>query len=81
MNLIGTNHQINMASDRSISSNNLFKSHLNTKSFDMFLTLQQLCEARLFCFSDCCKSDANVCVCVCVCVRVCVCVYVYFFPL
>ena len=46
MNLIGTNHQINMASDRSISSNNLFKSHLNTKSFDMFLTLQQLCEAR-----------------------------------
>ena len=43
MNLIETNHQINMTS---ALSNNLFKSQLNTKSFNMFLTLPQLCEAR-----------------------------------
>ena len=36
MNLIETNHQINMTSDHSVSSNNLFKSHLNTMSFNMF---------------------------------------------
>ena len=39
MNLIETNHQVNMTSDHSISSNKSFKSHLSTKSFDMFLTL------------------------------------------
>ena len=43
MNLIETNHQINMTSDHSISNNNSFKSHLNAKSFSMFLTLYQLC--------------------------------------
>ena len=43
MNLIETNHQINMTS---ALSNNSFKSQLNTKSFNIFLTLQQLCEAR-----------------------------------
>ena len=36
MNLIETNHQINMTS---ALSNNSFKSQLNTKSFNMFLTL------------------------------------------
>ena len=36
MNLIETNHQINMTSDHSISSNNSFKDHLNAKSFNMF---------------------------------------------
>ena len=46
MNLIETNHQINMASYHSASSNNSFKRHLNAKSFNMFLTLQQLCEAQ-----------------------------------
>ena len=40
------NDRINMASDHSVSSNNSFKSHLNANSFNMFLTLQQLCEAR-----------------------------------
>ena len=38
MNLIETNNQINMTSDHSDSSNNLFKSLLNVKSFKMFLT-------------------------------------------
>ena len=45
MNLIETNQQINMTSDHSLSSNNLFKSHLNAKTFNMFLTLQHLREA------------------------------------
>ena len=45
MNLIEKNHTINMTPDHSISNSNLFKSHLNTKSFDMFSSLQQLCEA------------------------------------
>ena len=39
LNLIETKHQVNMTSDPSISSNNSFKSQLNTKSFDMILTL------------------------------------------
>ena len=51
MNLIQTNHQINMTS---------FKNHLNAKSFNMFLTLQQLCEAQWSFFSVCCKGDVNV---------------------
>ena len=38
MNLIQTNYQINMTFDHSVSTNNLFKSHLNTKSFHLFLT-------------------------------------------
>ena len=33
MNLIETNHHINMTSDHSVSSNNLFKSFSNAKSF------------------------------------------------
>ena len=33
------NHQINMISDHSVSSNDPFKRHLNAKSFKMFLTL------------------------------------------
>ena len=33
MNLIETNHHINMTSDHSASSNNLFKSFSNAKSF------------------------------------------------
>ena len=45
MNLIPTNHQINMTSVHSVSTNNSFKNHLNTKSFNVYLTLQQLCEA------------------------------------
>ena len=40
---IETNHQINMTSDHSVSSLNLFKSQLNAKSFNMFLQLYQLC--------------------------------------
>ena len=39
MNLIQTNNQINMASDHFVSTNNSFKSYLNAKSFNMFLTL------------------------------------------
>ena len=31
MSLIDTNHQINMTSNHSVSSNNTFKSHLNAK--------------------------------------------------
>ena len=54
------NHQINMTSDHSLSSNNSFKSHLNAKSFNMFLTLHQLYEARWFYFSVCCNGDVNV---------------------
>ena len=46
MNFIETIHQINMTSDHSVSSNNSFKSHFNAKSFNMFLTLEQLCEVR-----------------------------------
>ena len=38
MNLIEANHQINVTSDNSVSSNSSFKSHLNCKSFNMFLT-------------------------------------------
>ena len=39
INLIKTNHQINMTSDNFVSSNNSFKSHLNAKGFNAFLTL------------------------------------------
>ena len=39
MNLIETNHHINMTSDHSVSSNNLFKSHLNAKRFNMILSI------------------------------------------
>ena len=47
MNLAETSRQINMTSYCSISGNNSFKSHLNAKSFNMFLRQQQqLCEAR-----------------------------------
>ena len=49
LNLIETNHQINMIYDHSVSSNNLFQSHLNAKSFNLFLTfltLKQLGEAQ-----------------------------------
>ena len=60
INLTETNLQINMTSDNFISSNNLFKSHLNAKGFNMSLTQQQLLEACWFCFSLCCKSDVNV---------------------
>ena len=35
-NLIEANHQINMSSDHSVSSNNSFKSHLNGKSYYTF---------------------------------------------
>ena len=58
--LSSNNHQINMTSDHSLSSNNSFKSHLNAKSFNMFLTLHQLYEARWFYFSVCCNGDVNV---------------------
>ena len=34
-----TNHQSNMASDHSVSTNNLFKSHLNAKSLKRYLIL------------------------------------------
>ena len=60
MNFIETIHQINMTSDHSVSSYNSFKSHFNAKSFNMFLTLEQLCEVRWSCFSVCCKGDVNV---------------------
>ena len=33
INLIQTNHQINMTPDHSVSTNNSFKNHLNDKSF------------------------------------------------
>ena len=39
MNVIETIQKINMTPNQSVSSNNLFKSHLNTKSFNIFLTL------------------------------------------
>ena len=39
MNLIETNHHINMTSDHYASSNNSFQSFLKTKSSNMFLTL------------------------------------------
>ena len=39
MNLIETNHQINMTSEHSVSSKNWFKSHLNAKCFNMLLKL------------------------------------------
>ena len=55
MNLIKKNHHINKTSDHSGSTNNLFRSHLNAKSFKKFLALQQLGEARWFCFSVYCK--------------------------
>ena len=35
VNLILTNHQINMTSDHSVSSNDSFKSHLNAKRFTL----------------------------------------------
>ena len=46
MNLLDTNHQINITSDHSVSGNNLYKRHFYAKNFNMFLTLQQFCEAR-----------------------------------
>ena len=45
MNLIEANHHINIASDHPVSSNDSFKSFLNAESFNMVLTLLQLCEA------------------------------------
>ena len=39
INLIEANHQINMTSDNSVSSNNSFKSHMYAERFNMFLTL------------------------------------------
>ena len=39
INLIETNHQINMTSDHSVSSNMSFKSHFNAKSFNMILII------------------------------------------
>ena len=39
MNLIETNYQVNMTSEHSVSSSKWLKSHLNVKSFNMFLTL------------------------------------------
>ena len=36
MHLLETSHQINMIFDHSVSSNTLFKKHLNVKSFQMF---------------------------------------------
>ena len=39
INWIEKNHQINMTSDRYVSSNMSFKSHLNARSFSMFSTL------------------------------------------
>ena len=38
MNLIETDQQV-MTSDHFVSSNNSFKSRLNAKSFNMFVTL------------------------------------------
>ena len=46
ISLIETNHQINMTSYHSVSSNNSFKSHLNAKRFNMFLTLKQFSKPR-----------------------------------
>ena len=48
MDLIETNHQINITSENSVSGNTSFKKDLNTKSFKM------LCE---YC-SSCAKHDA-----------------------
>ena len=39
MNLIEANHQINVTFYHSVSNNDSFKSHLNAKSFNIFLTL------------------------------------------
>ena len=39
MNLIETNHHININSDHSISSNMSFKSHLNAKRFNINLSI------------------------------------------
>ena len=39
INLIETNHQIDMTSGKFVSSNNSFKSHLNATRFNIFLTL------------------------------------------
>ena len=53
-----------MTSDHSVLSNDLFKGHLTAKTFNMFLTLQQLREARWFCFNVCCKGDVNMYKCI-----------------
>ena len=47
MNLIEKNHQINMTSDHSVSSNNCLKQ-------------LQLCKAQRLCFSVCCKVNMKV---------------------
>ena len=60
MKLIETNHQINMTTDHSVSSNNSFKSHLNAKGFSMSLKLKQLCKSRWSCLSVSYKGDVNV---------------------
>ena len=46
INLTEINYRINITSEHSASSNKWFKSHLNAKGFNMFLTLRQLCEMR-----------------------------------
>ena len=46
MNLTEKNHKINMKSEHSVSTNKWFQSHLNAKSFNMFLTLWKLCEVQ-----------------------------------
>ena len=39
MNLIETNHLITMNSDRFVSKNMLFKSHLNAEIFNLILSI------------------------------------------
>ena len=39
INLIDTNHQINITFDDFVPSKNSFKSHLNAKGFIMFLAM------------------------------------------
>ena len=46
MNLTETNHQTNMTSEHSVSSNKWFKNHFNVKHFNIFVTLWQLSDVR-----------------------------------
>ena len=46
INLRETIYQINMTSGHFVSRNKLFKNHLNTKNFNMLLTLSHLCQVR-----------------------------------
>ena len=59
MNLTETNLQIYTTSHHSVSSNNSFKTHLNAKNFNMFLTSSTISTEASF-IDDSIEETLNV---------------------